>query len=247
MSDEQTNPIREAIAEAIQDNEVILFMKGTPEQPMCGFSARTVAALQTLDARFAAVDILPDPRIRQELSAISQWPTIPQLFVRGELVGGADIVTEMFETGELAEPARHRAGRGAASRCRSRIASADAPRRRRVVSRRACARSRSSPTPRTTPPRELIAAAGVREVSLYVSDSTGSRRENEIDDYGTSTPACAMSRRCRRPRSPRSGTSSTPTGRCSPPATTCSRSTSRAASPGPSARPARQGADRRAS
>jgi len=103
MSDEQTNPIRQAIAEAIDDNEVILFMKGTPDQPMCGFSARTVAALQTLDARFAAVDILPDPRIRQELSAISQWPTIPQLFVRGELVGGADIVTEMFETGELAE------------------------------------------------------------------------------------------------------------------------------------------------
>jgi len=103
MSDEQTNPIRQAIAEAIEENDVILFMKGTPAQPMCGFSARTVAALQALDARFAAVDILPDPRIRQELSAISQWPTIPQLFVRGELVGGADIVTEMFESGELAE------------------------------------------------------------------------------------------------------------------------------------------------
>ena len=103
MSDEQTNPIRQAIAEAIEDNEVILFMKGTPEQPMCGFSARTVAALQALDTRFAAVDILPDPRIRQELSAISNWPTIPQLFHKGELVGGCDIVTEMFESGELAE------------------------------------------------------------------------------------------------------------------------------------------------
>ena len=78
-------------------------MKGTPEQPMCGFSARTVAALQALNAPFAAVDILPDPRIRQELSAISQWPTIPQLFVNGELVGGCDIVTEMYESGELAE------------------------------------------------------------------------------------------------------------------------------------------------
>ena len=78
-------------------------MKGTPEQPMCGFSARTVAALQALDAPFAAVDILPDPRIRQELSALSQWPTIPQLFVNGELVGGCDIVTEMYESGELAE------------------------------------------------------------------------------------------------------------------------------------------------
>jgi monothiol glutaredoxin len=98
----ETNPIREAIAEAIRDNKTILFMKGTPDQPACGFSARTVAALQALDAPFAAVDILPDPRIRQELSALSNWPTIPQLFVDGELVGGCDIVTEMFETGELA-------------------------------------------------------------------------------------------------------------------------------------------------
>ena len=99
---EQSNQIRDAIAQAIGDNPVILFMKGTPEQPMCGFSARTVAALQSLQAPFAAVDILPDPRIRQELSAISQWPTIPQLFVGGELVGGCDIVTEMYESGELA-------------------------------------------------------------------------------------------------------------------------------------------------
>ena len=95
--------IRDAIAEAIEDNDVILFMKGTPEAPRCGFSARTVAALQALGAPFAAVDILPDPRIRQELSAISNWPTIPQLFVGGELVGGCDIVTEMYESGELAE------------------------------------------------------------------------------------------------------------------------------------------------
>ncbi|HEY7966374.1 MAG TPA: Grx4 family monothiol glutaredoxin [Solirubrobacteraceae bacterium] len=102
MSDQHENPIRQAIADAISENEVILFMKGTPEAPMCGFSARTVSALQALDTRFAAVDILPDPRIRQELSALSQWPTVPQLFVRGELVGGCDIVTEMFESGELA-------------------------------------------------------------------------------------------------------------------------------------------------
>jgi monothiol glutaredoxin len=98
-----TNPIRDAIAEAIRDNQTILFMKGTPDAPACGFSARTVAALQALDAPFAAVDILPDPRIRQELSAISNWPTIPQLFVGGELVGGCDIIVEMFESGELAE------------------------------------------------------------------------------------------------------------------------------------------------
>jgi monothiol glutaredoxin len=98
-----TNPIRDAISEAIGEHEVILFMKGTPEQPRCGFSARTVAALDSLGASFAAVDILPDPRIRQELSAISNWPTIPQLFVKGELVGGCDIVTEMYESGELAQ------------------------------------------------------------------------------------------------------------------------------------------------
>jgi monothiol glutaredoxin len=99
----ESNPIREAIAEAIGAHKVILFMKGTPEAPACGFSARTVAMLQDLDAPFAAVDILPDPRIRQELSAISNWPTIPQLFVGGELLGGCDIVTEMYESGELAQ------------------------------------------------------------------------------------------------------------------------------------------------
>lgn len=98
----ESNPIRDAIAEAIAEHKVILFMKGTPEAPACGFSARTVAALQELDTPFAAVDILPDPRIRQELSAISNWPTIPQLFVNGELLGGCDIVTEMYESGELA-------------------------------------------------------------------------------------------------------------------------------------------------
>jgi monothiol glutaredoxin len=103
MTDESTNPIRDAIQSAIDDHDVILFMKGTPDAPACGFSARTVAALQSLGAPFAAVDILPDPRIREQLSAISAWPTIPQLFVKGELVGGCDIVTEMYESGELAQ------------------------------------------------------------------------------------------------------------------------------------------------
>jgi len=97
------NPVRDAIQDAISDHEVILFMKGTPERPMCGFSARTTAALEALGADYAAVDILPDPRIRQELSALSNWPTIPQLFVKGELLGGCDIVTEMYESGELAQ------------------------------------------------------------------------------------------------------------------------------------------------
>jgi monothiol glutaredoxin len=99
----EPNPIREAIEQAIAENPVILFMKGTPDAPACGFSRRTVAALQALEAPFAAIDVLPDPRIRQELSALSDWPTIPQLFVSGELVGGCDIVTEMYESGELAE------------------------------------------------------------------------------------------------------------------------------------------------
>jgi monothiol glutaredoxin len=103
MNEAPSNPMRDAIQSAISDNPVILFMKGTPEAPACGFSARTVAILKSLDQRFAAVDVLPDPRIRQELSTLSNWPTIPQLFVDGELVGGCDIVTEMYESGELAE------------------------------------------------------------------------------------------------------------------------------------------------
>ena len=98
---EETNPIREAIKSAIDENPVLLFMKGTPEAPGCGFSARVSAILESLDQPFAAVDILPDPRIRQELSALSNWPTIPQLFVDGELVGGCDIVSEMYQSGEL--------------------------------------------------------------------------------------------------------------------------------------------------
>jgi len=103
LSETTENPIRTAIADAIGEHEAILFMKGTPERPACGFSARTAAALDALGKPYAAVDILPDPRIRQELSAISNWPTIPQLFVGGELVGGADIVAEMYESGELAQ------------------------------------------------------------------------------------------------------------------------------------------------
>jgi monothiol glutaredoxin len=95
--------IRDFIQNAIDDNRVMLFMKGTPEQPACGFSMRTSAALNSLGVQYAALDILPDPRIRQELSAVSDWPTIPQLFVDGELIGGCDIVTEMYETGELAQ------------------------------------------------------------------------------------------------------------------------------------------------
>jgi monothiol glutaredoxin len=100
MTNEQ---IRDFLQEAIDENPVMLFMKGTPDQPACGFSMRTSAALNALGVKYAALDILPDPRIREELSAISNWPTIPQLFVNGELVGGCDIVLEMYEDGSLAE------------------------------------------------------------------------------------------------------------------------------------------------
>ena len=95
--------IRDFIQQAIDENSVMLFMKGTPEQPACGFSARTSAVLNTMNVRYAALDILPDPRIRQELSGLSEWPTIPQLFIEGKLVGGHDIVMEMYEDGSLAE------------------------------------------------------------------------------------------------------------------------------------------------
>ena len=95
--------IRDFLQQAIDENRVMLFMKGTPNQPGCGFSARASGALNALGVQYAALDILPDPRIREELSGLSGWPTIPQLFIEGELVGGCDIVMEMYETGELAE------------------------------------------------------------------------------------------------------------------------------------------------
>jgi monothiol glutaredoxin len=100
MDNEQ---IRAEIKRAIDEEPVMLFMKGTPDMPRCGFSARLAQILAASGVEYAAMDILPDPRIREELSGLSGWPTIPQLFVGGELVGGCDIVTEMFESGELAE------------------------------------------------------------------------------------------------------------------------------------------------
>lgn len=87
----------------IAEQPVLLFMKGTPDAPYCGFSARTVAALDSIGASFSAVNVLVDPRIREVLTEHSEWPTVPQLFVDGTLVGGCDIVTEMASSGELAE------------------------------------------------------------------------------------------------------------------------------------------------
>ena len=94
--------IRGELQRAIDEEHVMLFMKGTPDAPRCGFSARVTSMLNASGVDYSAMDILPDPRIREELSGLSGWPTIPQLFVDGELVGGCDIVTEMFESGELA-------------------------------------------------------------------------------------------------------------------------------------------------
>jgi monothiol glutaredoxin len=100
VSELQTD-LRSQIQEIISSEQVSLFMKGTPEFVMCGNSDRALRALRAAGAPITAVDILPDPRIRQELSALSGWPTIPQIFIRGELVGGADIVEELYASGEL--------------------------------------------------------------------------------------------------------------------------------------------------
>ena len=106
MSDE----IRDQINQIIGGAEVALFMKGTPEMVMCGNSDRALSALRKAGAPVVAVNVLPDPRIREELSKISGWPTIPQVFVKGELVGGADIVEELERSGELEETLKAKLG-----------------------------------------------------------------------------------------------------------------------------------------
>ena len=95
------NELRDQIQNVIDGEDVALFMKGSPQFVMCGNSMRALDALRAAGAPVTAVDVLPDPRIRQELSAISSWPTIPQVFVRGELIGGADIIEELAQSGEL--------------------------------------------------------------------------------------------------------------------------------------------------
>ena len=96
MSDAQ-----ERIKQTVNDNEVVLFMKGSPEFPQCGFSGRAVQVLQACGATFAAVDVLADPEVREGIKQYSNWPTIPQLYVKGEFVGGSDIMLEMYQSGEL--------------------------------------------------------------------------------------------------------------------------------------------------
>ena len=102
--------LREQIENVIQSEDVALFMKGTPQFVMCGNSSRALEALRQAGAPVTTVDVLPDPRIRQELSAISSWPTIPQVFVRGELIGGADIVEQLALSGELERTLEERLG-----------------------------------------------------------------------------------------------------------------------------------------
>ena len=98
MSDAQTR-----IADLVKSNDVVLFMKGTALFPQCGFSSRAIAILDRLEAKYETVDVLADQDIRQGIKAYSDWPTIPQLYVKGEFVGGSDIMMEMFESGELQE------------------------------------------------------------------------------------------------------------------------------------------------
>ena len=97
------NPVKERIETDIKDNDVVLFMKGTPVFPQCGFSAAVVQILSHLGVKFKGIDVLVDPSLRQGIKDFSEWPTIPQLYVKGEFIGGCDIVREMFESGELAD------------------------------------------------------------------------------------------------------------------------------------------------
>ncbi|MAD44973.1 MAG: monothiol glutaredoxin, Grx4 family [Oceanospirillaceae bacterium] len=93
--------IMDVLKEQVESNPILLYMKGSPNQPMCGFSARTVQAVMECGQKFAYVDVLSNPEVRANLPAYANWPTFPQLWVKGELVGGCDIVTEMHEKGEL--------------------------------------------------------------------------------------------------------------------------------------------------
>ncbi len=100
------NPVFERISQDVSDNDVVLYMKGSPVFPQCGFSAALVQILTVLEVKFKGIDVLTDPSLRDGIKQFSDWPTIPQLYVKGEFVGGCDIVREMYETGELAEHLR---------------------------------------------------------------------------------------------------------------------------------------------
>lgn len=103
MTTTQDNPVFERIDREIKDHPVVLFMKGTPIFPQCGFSAMTVQVLSHMGVKFKSIDVLTEPAIRDGIKQFSNWPTIPQLYVKGEFVGGCDIIREMYETGELSD------------------------------------------------------------------------------------------------------------------------------------------------
>jgi monothiol glutaredoxin len=96
-----TNPVFERIKQDVGSNDVVLYMKGTPVFPQCGFSATVVQVLTHMGVKFKGIDVLTDPSLRQGIKDFSQWPTVPQLYIKGEFVGGCDIVREMYQTGEL--------------------------------------------------------------------------------------------------------------------------------------------------
>jgi monothiol glutaredoxin len=101
MATTTTNPVFERIRQEIGQNDVVLYMKGSPVFPQCGFSAAVVQVLSELGVKFKGIDVLTDPSLRQGIKEFSQWPTIPQLYVKGEFVGGCDIIREMYGSGEL--------------------------------------------------------------------------------------------------------------------------------------------------
>jgi monothiol glutaredoxin len=98
-----SNPVFERIKQEVTDNQVVVFMKGTPMFPQCGFSAAVVHVLSQLGVKFKGIDVLTDPSLREGIKQYTNWPTVPQVYVNGEFVGGCDIIREMYQTGELQE------------------------------------------------------------------------------------------------------------------------------------------------
>ena len=152
--------LHDQIKQVIDTEPVVVFMKGTPEAPACGNSMRALQALWQAGAPITGVDVLPDPRIRQELTALSEWPTIPQVFVKGELIGGADITEELYASGELKEKIDEALGAesradGAHRRARARLSLALPARRAATSAGRRSRRARSSTVllARRRPPR----------------------------------------------------------------------------------------------